>query len=118
MTHLMKELDSLDSLFNTSNFLFSDLFNSPSTYHFISDNSINYPAIDTKYDDDNVYIVIAVTGIDKKDINIELNDNILNVKYDNKEGNKEEKFTFLRKRIAKRSFNLNFKPNSPSYSFH
>jgi len=101
-------LKQLNDFFNDSDFLFSNSFKDP--FHFIKDETIKYPAIDMAFDDSKLYITIAVCGIKKDDLSLELKENVLYVNYEPKKDNTESgKLTYLRHKISKKKFNLMFK---------
>jgi HSP20 family protein len=100
-------LNQLQHFFDKSDFLFSNVFDQG--YHFISDETIKYPAIDMAYDDKFLFITVAVCGLNKKDISIEIKDDILNIKHKPSTLNTDNKINYLRQRISRKAFDLSFK---------
>lgn len=96
-----------------SDLLFRDFFDSDGFFDSIFERKFNYP-MDVKETDQGIEFHIAVVGLDKKDIKIEVRDgNILSVSYDKKatESN-EKKDNYLYKGITNRSFNFAWKVNN------
>lgn len=78
---LFEELDKWDDLFLFPKFL-------PTNY--------NVPAIDVEETDKNILVKADLPGLDKKDITISLEDNILSIKGEKKEEKIEKSKTYLR----------------------
>jgi len=78
---LFEELDEWNSLFPFPRFL-------PTSY--------NVPSIDVEETDKNILIKADLPGLDKKDITISLEDNILSIKGEKKEEKVEKSKTYLR----------------------
>lgn len=62
------------------------------------------PAVDVSETDNEVKVTAEVPGIDKKDINIDIRDNYLEIRAETKEEKKEEKEGYLYKERRKGSF--------------
>ena len=93
--------DEIDTIFNNMNIDFPSIFNSESSW------SPQFEVLNT----DKAYIVRGdLPGISKKDVNIEVHDNILTVSGERKNDNTEENNSFDYSRISygkfSRSFNL------------
>ena len=69
---------------------------------------INHP-VDIYEDKTGLYFDIACTGLTKKMINVDVEEDVLRVSYDKKELDKIEDTHFYHSGIAKRSFNLGWK---------
>ena len=68
------------------------------------------PAVNVSEDDKGYTIEVAAPGIEKKDFNLEVDNDVLTISSEQKESNEEQKQTFLRRefdfQIFKRSFQL------------
>ena len=69
-----QKLESIDSLLNN---FFNDTF-----YHY--NNSVNNVDYYSSDDEKNYYIELAVPGLEKKDINLSINNNTLLLHYESK----------------------------------
>ena len=69
---------------------------------------INHP-VDIYEDKNGLYFDIACTGLTKKMINVDVEEDVLRVSYDKKELDKIEETHFYHSGIAKRNFNLGWK---------
>ena len=69
---------------------------------------INHP-VDIYEDKNGLYFDIACTGLTKKMINVDVEEDVLRVSYDKKELDKIEETHFYHSGIAKRSFDLGWK---------
>jgi HSP20 family protein len=95
--------------------LFRDLYNSDSffdKFFALTNNAekcqkINYPVNirDTK---EGLEIELAIVGVDKKDVKIEVKDDILSIVY-LKEDNNDANVEYIHRGITQRSFNLAWK---------
>lgn len=90
--------------------LFKDFFNnSIDGFSPLSERKIDYP-VDIKRSDDKIIIDIAAVGIDRDDIQIEVEDDfVLRVSYEKKEQEEDETFSYIQNTIARRSFNFAWK---------
>ena len=96
--------------------LFRDFFDSNSVFNSLFDiEKINYP-VDIKENENGLELDVAVVGIDKKDIIIQIKDeNILSISYDKKSANESkmtEKDQYIYKGITNKAFNMAWKINS------
>ena len=87
--------------------LVKDFFKSEEQFQTPNNKTINHP-VDIYEDDDGIYFDIACTGLNKKQINVNVENDILKVSY------KKESTTLVDKHvhfsgIAKRSFDLGWK---------
>ncbi len=93
-------------IFNLLDDIFSEDFVTP-TRSFRREST---PAVNVKEDDKAFNIEMAVPGFEKKDIKIEVEEDVLNISSELKEEKKEEKDNFTRREFNyssfKRSFNL------------
>ena len=69
---------------------------------------LNHP-VDIYEDTTGLYFDIACTGLTKKMINVDVEEDVLRVSYDKKELDKIEETHFYHSGIAKRNFNLGWK---------
>ena len=89
--------------------LVKNFFQSEEQFQTPNNKIINHP-VDIYEDDDGIYFDIACTGLNKKQIDVNVENDILKVSYkkdDNRVDN--EDFHFYHSGIAKRSFNLGWK---------
>ena len=75
-------LNFTDPFFTTRVLGFEPLFDRLQRLSEASDRSSSYPPYNIRKDDNHFAIEIAVAGLTKKDINIELSDGVLSVSYD------------------------------------
>jgi len=98
--------------FTLSDFLFSDYISSSlnPSFNIINDDTLKYPATDIRYDDTNVYIDIAVTGIPKDDLSVDIDGNSIKIYHKKPEQHIDDsKFTYARQKICKRDFEIAYK---------
>lgn len=101
MSTLTPERTPFDILFR--NFFKEDTTFQPTTFG----NKQPHP-LDIFYDDDGLHFEIACTGLTKKDIQLEIDGDLLKIIYD--KPTVEEDYTgYIYKGLAKRSFNLGYK---------
>ncbi|AGA65178.1 16 kDa heat shock protein A [Liberibacter crescens BT-1] len=73
------------------------------------DQSVTYPPYNIERTDENLYrITMAVAGFDTSELNIELNSNMLTIRGEKAEEEKEKTTEYLHRGIAKRSFERHF----------
>jgi HSP20 family protein len=94
--------DSLDDLVDILSKGYNDKFY---TSVFSPNFKPDYP-YDMYEEDDKIIIEIPVVGLDKKDIKIEIKQNILRISSDQK---KEKETNYFVKKIAKRNFDISWK---------
>ena len=88
--------------------LFKNFFNNDSFFAPALETKISHP-VDIYETKDGLHFEIACTGLSKKDVNINIEGDILRVIYE-KDGEDENDVTnFIHKGIARRSFNLGYK---------
>ena len=91
--------------------LFKNFFNNDSFFAPALETKISHP-VDIYETKDGLHFEIACTGLSKKDVNINIEGDILRVTYE-KDGEDEIDVTnFIQKGIARRSFNLGYKVSS------
>ncbi len=91
--------------------LFKNFFNNDSFFAPALETKISHP-VDIYETKDGLHFEIACTGLSKKDVNINIEGDILRVIYE-KDGEDENDVTnFIHKGIARRSFNLGYKVSS------
>lgn len=101
--------------FNSSTFdiLLKDFFDSDGDFNALSSIKVSHP-IDIYEDDNGVHFEIACTGIDKKDVDITVEGDVLRVKYirpvDATVENKNKRY--ITKTVSKRSFNIGYRLSS------
>lgn len=84
-----KELELLSERMKN---LFEDL---PTTFNFDFNTSF-YPRVDISEDENNVYVTAEIPGVDKKDVKVTLQDNVLTIEGEKKTEVKDEKKNYYR----------------------
>ena len=93
--------------------LLRNFFQDASTYSPLAETKVPHP-VDIYTSDKGLSFDIACTGISKKDIELNIQDNLLKINYNKPEEDKDDK-DYIHRGIAKRSFNLGWKiDNNPS----
>ena len=102
----------MSTLFNEHtpfDILFRNLFNTDGTYQPTTfDNKQSHP-LDIYYDDEGLHFEIACTGLTKKDIQLEIDGDLLKIIYEKPSETEEDHSGYIYKGLAKRSFNLGYK---------
>ena len=91
--------------------LFKDFFRSELNFQPAIEAKISHP-VDIYENQDGLHFEIACTGLDKNDVDINIEGDILRVSYNKSEDDKccdVNDCTFLHKGIARHSFNLGYK---------
>ena len=83
--------------------LFDDDF-----FPVLSNRTSSMPAVNIKEDDKNFFLELAVPGMDKKDLKIDISDDILTISSENKSEVEEEKDGYKRKEFSYSSFCRSF----------
>ena len=95
-----------DDFLTEADLLFKNAFKSNSVFDPVLNSKINYP-VDISETDRGLLFEIAVVGLEKKDISVKTEGNILRISYIKPE--EEEKPIYVHKGISRRSFDLSFK---------
>ncbi len=69
-----------------------------------SETNTTLPAVNIKENENEFIVEVAVPGMDKKDFNIDLNENLLTVSSDKKNEESEEKENYTRREYSYQSF--------------
>ena len=104
-------VDFRDPIFSSLFVVFDNLFDNISQMSQGSKSLPSYPPYNVLQDGDNFIIEIALAGIAKKDLNIELQENTLSISYDSSNdivNDVIEENKILHKGIAQRSFKRQF----------
>lgn len=100
------------NLWNEFDILFRDFFNSSDGFSLINQSKIHYP-VDIRTFDDHVNIDIAIVGVDKKDVTIDMDDDVLRVSYKNDDNKLQGKEVgWIHRGITRRSFDFAWKLSS------
>jgi HSP20 family protein len=91
--------------------LFKNFFNNDSFFAPALETKISHP-VDIYETKDGLHFEIACTGLSKKDVNINIEGDILRVTYEKEGENENDVTNFIQKGIARRSFNLGYKVSS------
>ena len=94
---------------NPFDILVRNFFQDASQYRPLAESKLPHP-VDIYERDNGLGIDIACTGIDKEDIEIQTEGNIIRVNYERPKEERDD--VFIHKGIAKRSFNLGWKIDS------
>ena len=89
--------------------LFKNFFNNDSFFAPALETKISHP-VDIYETQDGLHFEIACTGLSKEDVNINIEGDILRIKYEKNDD--DEVINFIHKGIARRSFNLGYKVSS------
>ena len=102
MSTLFNERTPFDLLFR--NLFKTDGVFQPTTF----ENKQPHP-LDIYYDDEGLHFEVACTGLTKKDIQLEVDGDLLKIIYDKPTEEDEDYSGYIYKGLAKRSFNLGYK---------
>jgi len=94
---------------NPFDILVRNFFQDASQYRPLAESKLPHP-VDIYERDNGLGIDIACTGIDKEDIEIQTEGNIIRVNYERPKEERDD--VYIHKGIAKRSFNLGWKIDS------
>ena len=103
-------VDFKDPIFSSLFVGFDSLFDTMTQMSRGSKSLPSYPPYNVIQDENDFIIEIALAGIDKKDISVELQENTLTISYQSSDKEEEEKnLDRIYKGIAQRSFRRQFK---------
>ena len=86
--------------------LFDDLFNWNNRH--VHNQRGSSPSVNIKENEDGFSLEMATPGLQKEDLKIEVNNDILTISSERKEENKEEKENFSRREFSYQSFSRSF----------
>jgi len=89
-------------------FLWSDLFDEDFFFPFFTTRYHSMPAVNIKEDEKKFVLDLAVPGIDKKDLKIELNEDVLTISSERKEEKEETREDYKRREFSYASFCRSF----------
>lgn len=95
----------------TFDVLFRDLFNTHSRFGSISEIKIPHP-VDIYEDADGLVFEIACTGLSKKDVEIDIEHDVLKVTHTKENNDEAQARVYQARGIARRSFSLAYKISS------
>ena len=102
----------MSTLFNERtpfDLLFRNLFKADGSFQeVLFENKQPHP-LDIFYDDEGLHFEVACTGLTKKDIQLEIDGDLLKIIYDKPTEEEEDYTGYIYKGLAKRSFNLGYK---------
>ena len=90
--------------------LVRNFFDTESPFHPVQSLKLKHP-VDVYENEDGLHLEVACTGLTNKDVNINIEGDILRVSYEKPE-NKNEDREYHYSGIAKRSFNFGYKVNN------
>ena len=93
---------------NPFDILVRNFFSEASTFSPLAEAKVPHP-VDIYQNEQGLIFEIACTGIDKKDLKIESQDNVLRVSYEKPKEDEPKDIDYIHRGIAKRSFNLGWK---------
>ena len=99
-------VDFGDPIFSSLFVGFDRLFENMAQLSAGSKSLPSYPPFNVVKDGDHYIVEVALAGIDKKDLNVEVQENTLSISYES--SNKEESDNKLYRGIAQRSFRRQF----------
>jgi HSP20 family protein len=88
-------------------FFLSNLFDD-SFFPVVHNSSNSVPAVNIREDEKNYNLELAVPGMDKKDLKIDINEDVLTISSEVKQENEEEKNGYKRKEFSYSSFARTF----------
>jgi len=94
---------------NPFDILVRNFFQDANTFLPLAETKVPHP-VDIYTTDTHLVFDVAVTGVAKEDISIQIQDNILRINYD--KSKEEDGVEYIHRGIAKRSFNLGWKIDS------
>lgn len=96
---------------NPFDILIRNFFQDASTFSPLTEAKVPHP-VDIYQNEHGLVFEIACTGIDKKDLKIESQDNVLRVSYERPKEDSPKDMDYIHRGIARRSFNLGWKIDS------
>ena len=98
----------LEKHFSPLDILVKNFFNTEEQFQTPNNKILNHP-VDVYEDKDGLYFDIACTGLNKKQVDIKVEDDILRVIYHKPDKDEKEDVHVYHSGIAKRNFNLGWK---------
>ena len=102
----------MSTLFNERtpcDLLFRNLFKADGAFQPTTFENKQPHPLDIFYDDAGLHFEVACTGLTKKDIQLEIDGDLLKIIYDKPTEEEEDYTGYIYKGLAKRSFNLGYK---------
>ena len=102
----------MSTLFNERtpfDLLFRNLFKADGSFQEVMFENKQPHPLDIFYDDEGLHFEVACTGLTKKDIQLEIDGDLLKIIYDKPTEEEEDYTGYIYKGLAKRSFNLGYK---------
>ena len=102
----------MSTLFNERSpfdLLFRNLFKADGVFQPTTFESKQSHPLDIYYDDEGLHFEVACTGLTKKDIQLEIDGDLLKIIYDKPTEEEEDYTGYIYKGLSKRSFNLGYK---------
>lgn len=88
--------------------LLKDFFSSSADFSFLETSKAGHP-VDIYHDLDGLHFEIACTGISKDQVTVQVEGDILKIRYNKPTSEEKDQRTYLYKSISKRSFNLGYR---------
>ena len=98
----------LEKQFSPFDILVKNFFNTEEQFQTPNNKILNHP-VDVYEDKDGLYFDIACTGLNKKQVDIKVEDDVLRVIYHKPDKDEKEDVHTYHSGIAKRNFNLGWK---------
>ena len=89
--------------------LFRNLFKADGVFQPTTFESKQSHPLDIYYDEEGLHFEVACTGLTKKDIQLEIDGDLLKIIYDKPTEEEEDYTGYIYKGLSKRSFNLGYK---------
>lgn len=93
---------------NDKPFVWSNLFDDDLFFPFFTTRSNSMPAVNIREDEKKFTLDLAIPGIDKKDLKIELNEDVLTISSERKEEKEENSEDYKRREFSYASFCRSF----------
>lgn len=99
-----------ENYFSPFDLLFKDFFKSELDFQPASSAKLSHP-VDIFENSEGLHFEVACTGLTKEDIELNIEGNLLTIKYDrnNKDSKNEEGHNYIHRGIARRSFSLGYR---------
>lgn len=102
-------MNTIVNVRNPFDILFRDLFNTDGTFQPTTFENKQPHPLDIYFDDNGLHFEIACTGLSKKDIELEIDGDILKISYKKPEDPDFDYSGYIYKGLSKKSFKLGYK---------
>jgi len=105
----LNDMSTLPNERSPFDLLFRNLFKADGVFQPTTFESKQSHPLDIYYDEEGLHFEVACTGLTKKDIQLEIDGDLLKIIYDKPTEEEEDYTGYIYKGLAKRSFNLGYK---------